>query len=134
MTGPAFLVVDIVGKGQGVIASRFISRGSLIISEPPMIHVPKGASNVLEILEAVSLASPSALAKLATFEGSDEPTLALFSRLKHFMPIVGNEQYQQGLFEIIGRANHSCRPNAIFYWNEPVGENGKLLAFISPSS
>ncbi|KAI0348154.1 SET domain-containing protein [Trametopsis cervina] len=110
-------VVDVPGKGKGLVASRFLPRGSLIVSERPLIQLPRGFGVFSDIGE---YASQPAVEKLMTFPGDPESPFS--SRTKHFLPMVGSDQYISGLFEIICRANHSCRPNANYYWNNVLGK------------
>lgn len=126
---PAFRVVEIPGKGKGLVANRFLLRGSLIISEVPIIPLPRKMTTMAQLQQLIEVSDPSVAATLMSFPGSNDPGMMLLSRMQHFLPLEGSELYQQGLFEIICRANHSCRPNANYFWNNTLGREGQLPCY-----
>ncbi|KAJ7687815.1 hypothetical protein B0H17DRAFT_1135988 [Mycena rosella] len=113
---PRIDIVDIPGKGKGVIAKGYIPGGTLIISERPRILLP-----YKDPTQALSALSREDLSFLLSFpRGPDEHPI--FGRLKHFTPCVGDDTFSRGLCETICRVNHTCyspkaRPNAAYYWN-----------------
>ncbi|PVH76339.1 hypothetical protein DL98DRAFT_295895 [Cadophora sp. DSE1049] len=48
--GAAYEIVSMAGKGRGVIASRDITAGEIILREAPVIVLPPGESNMLLLL------------------------------------------------------------------------------------
>ncbi|KAJ7111449.1 hypothetical protein C8R44DRAFT_856684 [Mycena epipterygia] len=111
---PRISIVDIAGKGKGVIAKERILRGTLIISEKPRITLHGG--NALEKIRA--LPREDLLFFMSFPCGPNEHPI--FGRLKHFTPCVGDNAV--GLCSTICRVNHTCyspkgSPNAAYFWN-----------------
>ena len=120
-------VVDIAGKGKGLLALEAIPRGARIISEEAIV--------VLNVRDMVQMDSVISLLPLATREefmsfpmtpNSSDPVR---SRAAHFLPLVedGLQTPPRGLFPTICRVNHSCSPNAIYYWHPTLKKEGKLI-------
>ncbi|KAJ7186649.1 hypothetical protein C8R46DRAFT_980885 [Mycena filopes] len=117
---PKIAIVDIPGKGKGVIANEPIFRGTLIISEKPRIVLPAHAPES-RIHAALSKLSREDTMFLLSFPcgPNDHPILG---RLKHFTPCVGDAAIGRGLCPMICRVNHTCysplgAPNAAYFWN-----------------
>ncbi|KAK7053564.1 SET domain-containing protein [Favolaschia claudopus] len=114
---PTIEIVDIPGKGKGVITKEHIARGTLIISEKPRIIVP----DVLSpggVKEALSQFSEEDLIFFLSFPATE--SWNIMDRFKHFTPCVGDDK--RGLCETICRVNHTCfspkgAPNASYFWN-----------------
>ncbi|KAJ7493598.1 hypothetical protein FB451DRAFT_445967 [Mycena latifolia] len=115
---PRIAIVDIAGKGRGVVAKEPIARGTLIVSEKPRILLP--------------LSTPPDLSTLSLMDTSfflsfpcgpnEHPILG---HLKHFTPCVGDDM--RGLCQTICRVNHTCYspnagPNAAYFWNVDTKE------------
>ncbi|KAF7319690.1 SET domain-containing protein [Mycena kentingensis (nom. inval.)] len=120
---PRIEVVDIPGKGRGVVAREPIAAGTRILAEEPRIHLkPRGLLGLQfhpSQFRAESF-SQDQLDFLFSFPGSDEGG-RIESRLRHFLPCAGGAQ---GLFETACRLNHTCcspfgGPNALYSWLEP---------------
>ncbi|KAJ7147696.1 hypothetical protein C8R43DRAFT_926195 [Mycena crocata] len=114
---PRIDIVDVPGKGKGVIALEHISRGTLIISEKPRITLPVMPSGFPDPA-ALSALTPDDRAFLLSFPCPfhEDPILG---RMKHFTP-AGEATF--GLCATICRVNHTCcspksRPNAAYAWN-----------------
>ncbi|KAJ6492242.1 hypothetical protein C8R45DRAFT_990715 [Mycena sanguinolenta] len=122
---PRIAIVDVPGKGKGVVAQESILRGTLIVSEKPRIMLPfSDKSNGLKFLSSLS---PEDLAFLLSFPcGQGEH--AILGRLKHFTPCVANgDVISWGLCETVCRVNHTCYspmggPNAAYFWNNRTGK------------
>ncbi|KAJ7128303.1 hypothetical protein C8R44DRAFT_615647 [Mycena epipterygia] len=115
---PRIAIVDIPGKGKGVIAKERISRGTLIISEKPRITL-HGATDLEKIRALPSAMShEDEVSFFMSFPcGPDEDPI--IGRLKHFTPC-GDDAV--GLCPTICRVNHTCSspkgsPNAAYFWN-----------------
>ncbi|KAK7001717.1 SET domain-containing protein [Favolaschia claudopus] len=113
-------VVDIPGKGKGVIARERIPRGTLLVAEKPRIILP--ATSKEKLLKSMSLLSEEDKAFILTFPGKDSD---LEDRLKHFVPCVGDGN--TCLCPTICRINHTCcspmsGPNTSYTWNEDSKE------------
>ncbi|KAJ7769327.1 hypothetical protein B0H16DRAFT_1365477 [Mycena metata] len=117
-TFPNIAIVDVLGKGKGVIAKEDISRGTLIVSEKPRITLPRHPSQSTNTLS--NLSREDSLFLLSFPCGPDEHPI--FGRRKHFTPCVGDDAVGSGLCPTICRVNHTCyspkgRPNAAYFWN-----------------
>ncbi|KAJ7142870.1 hypothetical protein C8R44DRAFT_924583 [Mycena epipterygia] len=116
---PRIAIVDIPGKGKGVIAKESIPRGTLIISEKPRITLH--GANDLEKIKVLpgAISHPADLLFFMSFPcGPDEDPI--IGRLKHFTPCVGDNA--AGLCPTICHVNHTCHspagsPNATYFWN-----------------
>ncbi|KAJ7048292.1 hypothetical protein C8F01DRAFT_1192575, partial [Mycena amicta] len=117
---PRIAIVDIPGKGRGVVAREPIRRGTRIIAEKPRIRVP----HWLDRRQALDLNTLSAedLSFFMSFPaGSDADPVA--GRLRHLVPCGGAPDQAAALFETVCRMNHICHsplggPNASFAWVE----------------
>ncbi|KAF7358708.1 SET domain-containing protein [Mycena sanguinolenta] len=125
MNLPRVAIVDVPGKGKGVVAQEHIQRGTLIVSEKPRIMLP--CSNKLDGLKFLSSLSRDDLAFLLSFPcGQGEN--AIFGRLKHFTPCVADgEVVGWGLCSTVCRVNHTCYspmggPNSAYFWNDSTGK------------
>ncbi|KAJ7211985.1 hypothetical protein GGX14DRAFT_621194 [Mycena pura] len=119
---PLIKVVDIPGKGKGVVALESIPKGTRILSEKPRIRLSD-----LRGIDSLSLSEDDLYFFLSfPSHGKDEEN-PVQSRLKHFLPCVGSVDNAIGLFETICRVNHTCysplgRPNALYMWREDLKE------------
>ncbi|KAK7006295.1 hypothetical protein R3P38DRAFT_3037765 [Favolaschia claudopus] len=121
---PAIDIVDIPGKGRGVIAREFIPQGTRIIAEKPVIKF-SGCTSV-GYMESVhkALSSTSKFEFFLSFpcmQGGDP----ILGRFKHFLPCESGDDNAHGLFATICRINHTCcsplsGPNAIYCWREDL--------------
>lgn len=111
---------DIPGKGVGVIATRQISVGTLVLSERPIIQV---ASSTYQ----ASLAH-LVLAQLQKLDSHDrEGFLALRNTHEQMLPIegifktnaipLGSGSSAGDIFIQCSRFNHSCTANAAYHWD-----------------
>lgn len=112
-TPPRIAIVDIAGKGKGVIAQEGIARGTLIISEKPRIILP--AISDAGLVKAISALPQEDLSFMSSFPHGPHP---IFGTLKHFIPCV--EDHTMGLCSTICRVNHTCyspkgSPNASYF-------------------
>lgn len=123
---PRIAIVDIPGKGKGVIAKERIPRGTLIISEKPRITL-HGANNLEKIKalpSAVSHADDILFFMSFPCRPNEDP---IIGRLKHFTPCVGDDAVT--LCPTICRVNPTCyspkgSPNAVYFWNVGTKEEG----------
>ncbi|KAF7329490.1 SET domain-containing protein [Mycena kentingensis (nom. inval.)] len=108
-TYPRTQLVDIPGRGKGLVAREPIPRGTRILVE-------KAAFTVHWPLDLYTL-TPEQIALLRTFPCPD-PQRPIESRLSQLLPC---EIGVSGLFMTAGRVNHVCysplgSPNAIYGW------------------
>lgn len=124
---PRIAIVDVPGKGKGVIAKEYILRGTLIVSEKPKITLPATPAAALEALFSMSQDGREFLESFPC--GPDENPI--LGRLKHFTPCIGDGTV--GLCPTICRVNHTCHspkgsPNAAYFWNNRAKVEGVCLA------
>lgn len=111
---------DIPGKGVGVIATRQIFVGTLVLSERPIIQVASSTyqANLAHLV----------LAQLQKLDSHDrEGFLALRNTHKQMLPIegifktnaipLGRGSSAGGIFLQCSRFNHSCTANAAYHWD-----------------
>ncbi|KAJ7606967.1 hypothetical protein DFH06DRAFT_236314 [Mycena polygramma] len=116
-------IVDIPGKGKGVIAKENIARGTLIVSERPRIILP---ADDRKLDQAISRLSEEDLSFILSFPGPESDPVR--GRFKHFMHCVGDDgKGARGLSTAICRVNHTCHspewgPNATYSWNDKLKE------------
>ncbi|KAJ7847729.1 hypothetical protein B0H14DRAFT_3867398, partial [Mycena olivaceomarginata] len=127
---PRIDIVDIPGKGKGVIAKQYIPPGALIISEKPRITLPSGDSGKVDrqgfarIFQALAALSQDDFDFFMSFPCAPSET-PILGRLKHFTPCFGDNVF--GLCLTISRVNHTCYspnggPNASYSWNSRTKE------------
>jgi hypothetical protein len=123
------------GSGLGVFATHTLDIGAIILREPPIIQISrpdylKGSGYPInevtkvvrheysklsseaqnEVLSLTYHAKPGELASL-----NNDPVGVIFRTNAY------NTGTGFGLFPKIARINHSCRPNAAYYWHEVLG-------------
>ncbi|KAI8710891.1 MYND-type zinc finger protein samB [Fusarium sp. LHS14.1] len=120
-TDSLYLVQDIPGKGRGLVAASKILRGTRILSEAPLIQVPRDVDSKELLRQSIS-------AKLATL--SEDQRQAYFSLQNSYpedgrelgiartnaLPL-GSNAPRGGVFIDASRINHSCKQNAQNTWN-----------------
>jgi hypothetical protein len=120
----AYILQPIPGKGKGLISTRAIKPGELILSEPPLFTT-------------ASLSNPATFEKDlgAIVKGLSKEGQRAFLSLHNnnpgadpFSNIVRSNGYPLGpnsevgaIFPLVARLNHACRPNAQHAWNEAQG-------------
>ncbi|KAL1585581.1 hypothetical protein WHR41_06041 [Cladosporium halotolerans] len=123
-TTPAYKQQAIEGKGQGLVATRSLKPGDLILSEPPLFTT-------------ASLTNPATFEKDlgAIVKGLPKDGQRAFLSLHNnnpgsdpFSNIVRSNGYPLGpdsdvgaIFPLVARLNHACRPNAQHTWNAKRG-------------
>ena len=130
--GPLITLADIDNKGQGYLAACFLPKGTCLSSEPPLILIPNAEgtltqANILAIQAQVSnLAAPQRQEFNSLFCPSRQESTS--RRLYEFNNFQISEEdnhnpprFTSGIFLKASRFNHSCIPNACWYWNEELG-------------
>lgn len=124
------------GKGLGVFAAHLLETGSIIMREAPVITIkpPQHSPGTTYPMPAISQlvhAEYERLTEAAKHDILDLTYSVLPSDIQRYgnnLDILGlifrNNAYDTGseigLFPKIARINHSCRPNAAYYWNEKL--------------
>lgn len=120
-----FTIEAIPSKGKGLVASRPIAAGTRLISEPPLFTTASltDAATIEKDLGAIIRALPregqrAFLSLHNNFPGQPAP----FSNIvrSNGYPL-GPSSDVGGLFPLVARLNHSCRPNAQHAWDAARG-------------
>ncbi|KIJ54846.1 hypothetical protein M422DRAFT_24744 [Sphaerobolus stellatus SS14] len=128
-SGPAYEIVNIVGKGKGVVATRDIAQGELIMKEEPLFSVQVGAlfntsvedhlTKVLQSLNATQRDTFYELYKPSKARANTSNVEAIFHANS---VIVG---MGSGIIPTIARINHGCASafNSVYHYraDEEVG-------------
>ena len=121
-----YAVQPILGKGQGLVATSRIRKGTRILSEAPILKVPRDTSD-LQAVESVIVEQLKTLCR--------DQQRAFFAlpnaHGKHYSPFLGiartnvlplgSRAREGGLFLEASRINHSCTHNAQNTWNAKIG-------------
>ncbi|KAJ7625287.1 hypothetical protein DFH06DRAFT_1104032 [Mycena polygramma] len=138
---PAYKIRQVEGKGFGMVATRPIKAGELVIAERPLyvqrfdeiaLQNPTDYTHfngrlILGALEGLAPASQDALRALKNVQGAENHVLwgiLKTNAIQHHMDADYQGPDYAGLFPSISRANHSCTPNLqfIFSANTFAGE------------
>jgi len=127
--------LSVGGKGLGLIASKFIKKGTLILKEQPQIpiiyqpYIPNSFNKYLKVIsyfdqmcqsdqkeylelhDEVSASEKLHLLKAITEEMESDPKKA--EKVLKIVCIYQTNAYDDGLRIKTARINHSCQPNAI---------------------
>lgn len=121
---PVYKIVPIPDAGLGVVATSFISRGDLILSESPILTVDSalvdgigGAEALIESsLRSLPKDEQQAFLSLHNVYGPElPPFLGVFKTNSIVLDVNATET---GVFLECSRFNHSCVPNAMYSWNK----------------
>ncbi|KAK0187869.1 hypothetical protein F5146DRAFT_731719 [Armillaria mellea] len=129
---PLFEVVDLPGRGKGVVAARDIQRGELVILEKPLFIVPYSTSDSPTTLISRHVQSLNDVDYHAFFNLSyvnfpknmdpevhrDEVALAIFQT----NAVAAGEGV--GIFPRMARLNHGCSSafNVVYSWRQAEGK------------
>lgn len=130
-----YTVAPSPGKGLGVFAAHNLELGTIIMREAPILTItPATAQDVLSSTSPPTIsqlvhaeyARLSEVEKHAILELTYSVLPADLEKYNGKLDILGlifrNNAYNTGdsigLFPRIARINHSCKPNAAYYWNE----------------
>jgi len=112
-----FEIKEIEGKGMGVIATRDIKAGELILKEKPFVvwADEEDADDLEAILQKLTDRKREEFYAhhIANPYKGDRPSLGIFKT--NGLPLHNDGA---GLFEEASRFNHSCRPNCSHHWDE----------------
>ena len=122
-----YAIRPIPGKGQGLIATSKIHKGTRILSEVPLFKVPGDEldlkvvnDHVIRALRSLNKDGQRAfLALHNAYEKCPSPFLGIART--NVLPL-GSEAREGGLFLEASRINHSCRHNAQNTWNANIGQ------------
>lgn len=121
---PAYEVRNVPGKGKGIIATRNIAFGEIVIMERPILIFPRLMLDINSVLGFQAHAKQSMTREdwikfndLANVQGNF-PTFdgIRFTNTFGIQLQKGKEKYS-GVFFELSRLNHSCGPNLKGTWN-----------------
>ncbi|KAI0628550.1 SET domain-containing protein [Trametes polyzona] len=123
MSVDAYILQSIPGKGKGLVASRAILRGELILADSPLFTQDLSYSNnsILDVVSGLSDAQQRGYIELTNaHRGVLPPALGTFKT--NALPCGDHDSstvVRRGALCLIGsRFNSSCEPNVNHYWSE----------------
>ncbi|KAE8446804.1 hypothetical protein EG329_011581 [Mollisiaceae sp. DMI_Dod_QoI] len=130
-----WVVDNVKGKGKGLIVTQDIASGTCLISEAPLITTDVITSfdmdateqELLNALKKLPKADQERYRSLHNNFASSDPTHPLSGIVRSNAYPLGADSDVGGVFADIARINHSCRPNAVQYWN-PILEKQTIHA------
>lgn len=120
----SFEVVDMSGKGQGMVAKRKLYPGEVIMTEKPLIVVPdkifedheKTDAFIERKINQMSCEDRETFLNLSDCRNHEDPQYC-----GRFYTNAMNYGGDAALFPKMAMANHSCRPNAEFIDRTDIG-------------
>lgn len=116
-----FVLRDIPGKGKGLVAAKDLEPGSLILSEPPLFTTESlsNAATIEKDLGTIVRSLPKEGQRAFLSLHNNNPGPEPFSNIirSNGYPL-GPDSEIGGVFPLVARINHSCRPNAQHSWHE----------------
>jgi hypothetical protein len=114
-----FEIKPIKGKGKGVLATQAIPRGTLIMAETPVVRV---RANFTSAQAQQAYASLTPANKIIVDSMKSPVGDGMHGLIRsHAIPL-GDQAEWGALFANVCFANHSCVPNANYYWDERQGK------------
>jgi len=124
---PTYALRDVPGKGKGLVATEKISKGTRILSEEPIITVPRNELDnkrlrtfICQQVDALSEHERRAflsMHNIHTYGNAVEQYLGIVRT--NALPIETDES-EGGIFLEACRINHACDNNAQKNWNENI--------------
>ncbi|KAL8287414.1 hypothetical protein RQP46_003272 [Phenoliferia psychrophenolica] len=112
---PPFKLVDVPGKGRGLLATNAIARGERILAEAPLLRYSETISPS-QLASAISkLSSPDQAAFAALHNAHPHLPQAIGIIRTNGLEVNDTEG---GVFTFGSRFNHSCAPNVSHHWDE----------------
>lgn len=122
-TEPTVEVRNAGSRGRGLYALRHFSAGDVIMGEIPILTARRSAPPEVLLGKLLNLTPKQTLA-IWQLEGSGGYQPLLQGLLDaNGIPCVGDDEcddeveVEMGIFDVLSRINHSCAPNAGWYWS-----------------
>ncbi|KAK3312314.1 hypothetical protein B0H66DRAFT_570413 [Apodospora peruviana] len=127
VTGDAYTVSEVAGKGLGMIASTPLRRGDTIMQKTPALLVHRGFLESIppsqaqrNLLDAAAELIPSPLKEgffdqMAHMGGQVHKIVDIMGTNSFQMDLGGQDGHHYGNYPEVSRYNHDCRPNVVFY-------------------
>ncbi|KAJ3455167.1 hypothetical protein MRS44_013767 [Fusarium solani] len=121
-----YIIRDVPDKDYGVVAADKVPKGTRILSEAPLIQVPRKVTSkdrIRQLITSKLLSLPVDQQKAYhnlknSFEG-EAPEVGIFCT--NALPL-GPNATEGGIFLHASRINHGCHPNAQESWNENINK------------
>ena len=130
-----YIIKPSPNRGLGVFTARTLQPGTPIMHEAPLVTIlpPQIVEGVGYSLEAMMSSLRTAFFSLSEEDQSLYlslhayvfPTEAPNTEGDYLMPTFRSNAFNTGasfgLFPKVARINHSCRPNAVYFWSQQLG-------------
>ena len=122
-----YQVVEIPGKGRGLVATRNLEAGELVLSEKMFLKLDSNSAKDLSVFLKLDPKIKEKLGKLSCpaedmgYDKSDPEKYLAHCLLKKFRLnriCTAEKSSSCAVFEIISMINHSCVPNVYWFWME----------------
>ncbi|KAG8164552.1 hypothetical protein KVR01_006470 [Diaporthe batatas] len=120
-----FLVAEVEGKGNGVIAKQPLVRGDPVMAHTPVLLVHQGFKEEPDqagqhrLLDLALASLPQQTADLfmsqMAHDPDEHPVAARLTTNAFRLDLGGDDGQHYGAFPEVGKTNHDCRPNAAYY-------------------
>jgi hypothetical protein len=129
-----FKQIAIPGKGQGLVATEEIEKGTRVLSEPPIFSVPRNSypGIILKAYEGLGLHAKQAFSQLhrdiapSYYQGlaqiAKKPIATIDPNVLHVIGTYLNNSLGGHIFLQGSRINHSCTPNLEYAWNPNINQ------------
>ena len=127
-----FSIVDISGKGEGMVATDKLVAGTILLTEKPLIVVDTAAAvpQVLSQFHALSDDKKTVVLSLYDPGEQQNPKYSLLTDKEierkvfrifeaNSIALCSHEEMninKSGLYQTISKINHSCSPNVVWTW------------------
>ena len=122
-----YQVVEVAGKGRGLVATKILETGDLVLSEKMFLKLDVDSAKDVSVFQRLDPETKEKLEKLSCpageldFDRSDPDQYLAQCLLKKFSlnRICTLEKSDScAVFETISLINHSCIPNVYWFWLE----------------
>ena len=122
-----YQVVEVAGKGRGLVASRSLEAGELVLSEKMFLKLDGSSAKDLYVFQRLDPEIKEKLDKLSCpaddidFDKSDPDKYLSRCLMKKFRLnriCTAEKSDSCAVFETISMINHSCVPNVYWFWME----------------
>jgi len=130
---PSFEIVDISGKGQGMVAKRKLYPGEVILTESPFMIIP---DKIFEDHDKTETFIEKKINKMSCEDRDKFLSLSDCRNVENsgycgrFYTNAMNYGGDAALFPQMAMANHSCRPNAEFVDRTDIGQQLLVVIYV----
>lgn len=117
-------IVEISGKGKGMVAARDIKAGELVIAEAPAISVLQHGSsiNYMDLLRELDALPPEKLVKFLELHNAQKGRMPAMVDIFCTNCIEMGSTNRLGLFFVCSNFNSTCMPNVNNTWYQNPGK------------